>query len=73
MYNGITSYFIKANTQPAHFINGRIFKARAKRSTAGISTGPHKQIKCTYCKKVGGVRGMKRYHLENCKYKKELV
>ncbi len=28
-----------------------------------------KLIKCPYCEKTGGIKGMKRWHFENCKYK----
>lgn len=28
---------------------------------------PQKYVKCSYCKKVGGVSNMKRWHFENCK------
>jgi hypothetical protein len=30
-----------------------------------------KRIKCPHCGKIGGNNNMKRYHFDNCKYKKE--
>jgi hypothetical protein len=33
---------------------------------------PDLKIECPYCKKIGGRSNMKRWHFENCKFKKEI-
>jgi hypothetical protein len=33
----------------------------------------HPQTRCPYCKKLGGLYAMKRWHFENCKFKKAII
>lgn len=35
----------------------------------GVPLGPKPVIKCPHCDKEGGSNSMKRYHLDNCKFK----
>jgi hypothetical protein len=36
----------------------------------GIPKGPYPTTACLYCGKIGAIRQMKTYHLDNCKHKK---
>ncbi len=33
---------------------------------------PKKKVKCPHCGKIGGQPTMKRWHFENCKYKRDV-
>jgi hypothetical protein len=35
----------------------------------GKTLGPKSQVTCPYCNKTGGSNAMKRYHLDNCRFK----
>lgn len=64
--NGVDNIKIKKDQDtPEGYKNGR-----TKLWRTGYNTDKKPKIECPHCNKVGGVPVMKRYHLENCKYKK---
>ncbi|MFY8211882.1 MAG: hypothetical protein ACOVLB_04385, partial [Candidatus Nanopelagicus sp.] len=42
---------------------------KQKLSITGVPLGPQKLVECPFCKKVGGISLMKRFHFINCKLK----
>lgn len=69
-----------------HFLGGEIQKTKIKEGTHNfigesnpvynqLKTGTHpfknqKQIKCPHCDKIGANSNMKRWHFDNCEFKK---
>lgn len=45
----------------------KVPEERVRRISESLRSLP--RLTCPYCKKIGGVSNMKRYHFENCKYK----
>ncbi len=47
---------------------GRKFPERGNKTRESLLGVKHPTAQCPYCNKVGGARGMKRYHFTNCRY-----
>jgi hypothetical protein len=48
-------------------------KEKNRQANLGRILGPVEQVSCPHCNKQGGINAMKRWHMDNCKSKEQIL